>query len=92
MPTEGERLATVETLLHELRDDSREIKDELKRSRGRLHKVEGAVGLLLNRDKVRADIARDRNKKNDRAIQLLIGLAAFGAIIVPLLTHFIGGS
>ena len=56
------------------------------------HKVEGAVGLLLNRDKVRADIARDRNKKNDRAIQLLIGLAAFGAIIVPLLTHFIGGS
>ena len=92
MPADGERLATVETLLHELRGDLHEVKDELVRSRSRLHKVEGAVGLLLDRDKVRADIAADRNKKTDRRIQLLIGLAAFGAIIVPLLTHFIGGA
>ena len=71
--------------------DVLELGQEIHRARDRLHKVEGAVALLLNRDQVRADVSRERNKQQDRWLRTIVALAAIGAIIEPLLTHFISG-
>jgi hypothetical protein len=91
VPTEGERIATVETVLQEVREDVQEVKQEAYRARDRLHKVEGSIALLVSHDNVRADIAKERAKKTDRRLQAILALAAIGAIIEPLLSHFVHG-
>jgi hypothetical protein len=91
VPTEGERIATVETVLQELRGDVHDVKQEAYRARDRLHKVEGSLALLVTHDNVRAEISKERNKKTDRRLQAILALAAVGAIIEPLLSHFVHG-
>ncbi len=91
MATEGERLATVEAALHELRGDVLEIKQESYRSRERLHKIEGGQALLISRDSVRADVAKDRNKKMDRRLQLVVAVVTLGVFINALFTQFLHG-
>ena len=91
MATEAERLATVEAVLQDVREDVGEIKTETRRTRDRLHKLEGGMSLLLTRDSVTKEMLGERNRHIDRRIQLLIGIAAVGAILEPLLNHFVTG-
>ncbi len=48
MATEGERLATVEAILREVRDDVTEIKQDVAGARKRLHNLEGVSGSFLS--------------------------------------------
>ncbi len=91
MTTEGERLATVEAILHDLRGDVLENTQELHRVRARTHKLEGGMALLLNRDAVRADIAKERNKRVDRRLQVVVAVVTLGVLINALLTQFLTG-
>jgi hypothetical protein len=91
VPTDGERLATLEAVLHALRGDVLELGHEIHRARDRLHKVEGAVALLLNRDKVRADVAAERNKTQNRWLQAIIVFVTLAGVIEPTLIHFFSG-
>ncbi len=91
MATEGERIATLEAVLHELRGDVLDIKQEAYRSRERLHKIEGGQALLIMHDDQRATVAKERNKKQDRRAQLLLVLVTIGVLLEPILSHFVTG-
>ena len=63
-PIEEGRLATVEAVLNELRQDIAQVRQEQERTRGRLHDLEkSAQGLLL--------MQRERIQRDERLFQTL---------------------
>jgi hypothetical protein len=51
VPTDGERLATVEAVLQEIRGDVHDLKIESERTRNRLHNLEGITSAFVNAQK-----------------------------------------
>jgi hypothetical protein len=77
--TEGERLATLEALLWEIRDDVTEVKKEAERTRDRLHKLEGISSSFLAWQKqARADEAAQYRRLGMRiqVLTVVVGVAA----------------
>lgn len=85
MPSDGERIATLEAIIHELRDDISDVKAEVLRSRARLHDLEGATGLLVDTEKVRARDQRDRQRRLEIRLQALTIAVAIAAFAEPFL-------
>ena len=84
MATEDVRVAVLETKLEDLRVDVGELIEESKRTRGRLHDLEGIAGTLVdvNRNREREDQRRERKYTN--RLNLLTALAALAAVVSPL--------
>lgn len=87
MATEGERLATLEAVLREIRDDVDELRDEWQRARARLHNLEGISNTFLAWQKD----AREKEAAQYRRLGLWIGVlsvvVALATIVEPLLYH-----
>lgn len=88
-PTEGERLATIEAVLRELRGDIGERKQEEERTRKRLHELEGAVNLLLEAQKMARRAEANQYRRLELRLQLLTIVVAIGSLVVPLAIAFI---
>jgi uncharacterized protein YlxW (UPF0749 family) len=84
MATEGERLATLETLLWEVRDDVADVKDEVKAARERLHKLEGTSSAFLNWQKDAREKERQQYQRLGRRIQVLSIIVALAAVVAPI--------
>ena len=92
MATEGERLATVEAVLQELRGDVGELRDESLRTRGRLHDLEGLATTLVDQEKVRIRVTKEQQERMRSRIGWLTFAVAFAALLEPFLYHVaIGG-
>jgi hypothetical protein len=90
VPTEGERLAALEQQIFDLRGDIADRKHEEERTRDRLHKIEGTLGMLVDVQKqARAQEARqyDRIKIWLQALTATIALAAFALSLTIGFTH-----
>ena len=91
MRTDGERLATIEQVLQDLRGDVGDVRAEQERTRGRLHKLESTMqGLTI--------LQRERIEQQDRLFKTLglrlkwlsfaISLAGVIVAAVSLIVHF----
>ncbi len=83
MPSEGERIATVEEQVRGLRGDVQELTAEQARTRDRLHKLEGTTAGMVKEAAVRAQLAADAAAKTQRWIQVLAALVALAGIVGP---------
>jgi len=92
MATEGERLATVEAVLQELRSDVGELRAEENRTRGRLHDLEGLASTLVEQERVRIRIKREQQAQLRSRLQILTVVIALAAFLEPILYHLaLGG-
>ena len=92
MATEGERLATVEAVLQELREDVGELKSESQRARGRLHDLEGLASTLVDQERVRIRVTKEQQARMRTRIEVLTFVVACAALLEPFLYHLaVGG-
>jgi len=89
MQPEEVRVAVLETKLDALHSDVTELIAESKRTRGRLHDLEGIASVLVNVNKQRAKDEQRRERKYTRRLNLLTALAAVAAVVSPILVAFI---
>lgn len=90
MPTDGERIATVEEQVRGLRDDVQELTTEQGKTRERLHKLEATTAGMVKEASVRAQVAADAAQKTQRWIQALAALVALAGLIGPVIYAGIG--
>lgn len=92
MATEGERLATVEAVLQELRADVGELRREENRTRGRLHDLEGLASTLVEQERTRIRVTKEQQEALRLRLQILTVVIALSVFLEPILTHLaIGG-
>lgn len=91
MPTEGERLATVEAVLHELREDMSESRHEQERNRKRLHDLEGLAQMLVSQEKQRSRDTRENQQRTHRRLELLTIVLLISTVLDPFIYHAIIG-
>ena len=91
MATEAERIATVEAVLREVRDDVVEIKQETTRTRQRLHSLEGISSSFLSWQKEAREGEKRQYQRLGIRIQVLTVVVGIAAVISPFLYHLSGG-
>ncbi len=91
MPSADERLATVETLLWEIRDDVTEVKQEAARTRDRLHKLEGVSALFVETQKENRRKEDAQYRRLTAHLQMMGLLFAALLFIEPFLYHYAVG-
>lgn len=87
MPSDPERIATIEQIVLEIRGDILERKDEEGRTRDRLHKLEGLVGMMVERDKDVKVATEVRHRRMELRVQMLTATVAVVGIVEPFLYH-----
>ena len=87
MPTEGERLASVEQQIIDLRGDIADRKSEEERTRKRLHDIEGIMGLLVDQQKRNREQEATQYRRMELRLQVLTIVIAFAALAEPFLYH-----
>ena len=91
MSTPDARIARVEQLLADLKDDVQEMKDETLRTRTRLHDLEGISGVLVEQEKLRRRATQARDRLYLRRLQLLTIVVAVATPLEPFLYHLANG-
>jgi hypothetical protein len=91
VPTDGERLATVEAVLHEIRADVTELRTESLRSRTRLHNLEGVAGAFLDMQTQNRRREAEQYQRLGVRIQIAGIAIGIGAIIVPIIIALLLG-
>ncbi len=91
MPTDVERLATVEAVLLSIRDDVREVKDEVERSRARLHKLEGISNSFLSWQQEARRGEKEQYRRLGLRIQVLTVVVGIAAVIAPIVSVLLVG-
>lgn len=90
MYPEGERIAALEQQIIDLRHDIADRKHEEERTRDRLHKIEGTMGMLVDVQKqARLQEARQYRRLEVRLQAMTIAVAVAG-IIGPLVYAGVG--
>jgi hypothetical protein len=91
VPSDGERLATIEQVLKDVRDDIHDVREEQKEDHHRLRNVEEATTQLVGehkRTQERRELEMRRLGVRIQWLTLVVALASFGAgIAIALLTH-----
>ena len=88
MPTDGERLATIEAVILEIRGDVSDLKVEAARTRDRLHNLEGIAGAFVSAQ-------HENRRQEDRQYRRLgtrIGIAGVlltAAVLLSPLLHLL---
>ena len=90
-PSEGERLAVVETEVRGLRDDVQALTVEQERTRQRLHSLEGTVQGVVKTAAGRAEEAARSAARTQRWVQILTFVVAFAAVVVSIIVAVHGG-
>ncbi len=91
MPTSDARLAKVEAVLLEVREDVAEIKMEALRTRDRLHKLEGVSTLFVQTQKESRRSEEAQYQRLGLRIQVLTLVIATAAIVVPVIVILLSG-
>ncbi len=91
MATEAERLATLEALLWEIRDDVTEVKQEAARTRDRRHKLEGVSALFVEPQKENRRKEDAQYKRLTSHLQMVALFFAGLLFVEPFLYHFAVG-
>lgn len=91
MATEGERIATLEAVIADLRGDVGEVKQEQLRNRTRLHNLEGLAGTLVEQEKRRNRDTAQHEARVNRTLQVLAAVVAIATFAEPFLYHAAGG-
>lgn len=91
MTTPDARIAKVEQLLSDLKDDVREMRDETLRTRGRLHDLEGIAGVLVEQEKLRRRATQARDRRFGRRLQVLTVVVMVATLAEPFLYHLANG-
>ena len=91
MPTDAERLATIEQVVRDVRDDVRELRAEQKADHHRLRAVEASTLVLVKAQKDTRDRRDLQLRRLAIRVQWLTLAVAFGSFalgaVVALLTH-----
>lgn len=90
MPPDGERLATLEAAVSDLRADVQAMSAQLDRSRTRLHNLEGFAQAYLDAQKANRRQEDRQYRRMAQAIQfggLCMALAMVVLTVVTLLLH-----
>lgn len=90
MPTDSERLAALEVHLLGIREDVRAIREEEKRTRGRLHDMEKVTAGLL-------ELQKEMHRTNERKLRaitlgiqwagLFVGASMVALAVVNIVLH-----
>ena len=91
MTSPDARLARVETLLADLKEDMGDLKSEGQGTRRRLHDLEGVSNMLVEQEKLRREATGDRQRRLELRIEVLAAVVAVVAIAEPFLYHLAGG-
>ena len=91
MTTPDARIAKVEQLLSDLKDDVREMRDETLRTRGRLHDLEGIAGVLVEQEKLRRRATQARDRRFGLRLQVLTVVVMVATLTEPFLYHLANG-
>jgi len=92
VPTDGERIVALETLMGEIRGDVQELNAESRRTRGRLHDVEGILGTLVDQEKVRIQVTKESQRRMRTRLEVLTVVVGLAAVLEPFLYHLaVGG-
>jgi hypothetical protein len=86
--TEGERIATVEQIARDIRDDQRAFGVEQERARKRLHELESTVQGLVIAASADAQLTRRRQRALEIRLQILTVVIALAAIFEPFIYHY----
>jgi len=91
LPTDPERLATIEQVLRDIRDDLRDLRAEQKADHHRLRAVEHSVVLLVDEQKQTRDRRDYQLRRLGVKVQWLTLAVATGSfalgVVVALLAH-----
>jgi hypothetical protein len=91
LPTDPERLATIEQVLRDIRDDLRDLRAEQKADHHRLRAVEHSVVLLVDEQKQTRDRRDYQLRRLGVKVQWLTLAVAAGSfalgVVVALLAH-----
>lgn len=87
MPEERERIAALEQQIIDLRGDIADRKHEEERTRDRLHKVEGLLGMLVDQAKQNRQHEANQYRRMELRLQALTVVIALAAILEPFLYH-----
>jgi predicted nucleic acid-binding Zn-ribbon protein len=85
--TEGERIATTEQAVRDIRDDIQAWSREQERTRQRLHDIEATVRGLALASKIAEDATKQRQRSLELRLQALTVVIAAAAIAEPFLYH-----
>ena len=90
MATDGERIATLEQLGRDIRDDIGAWTHEQERTRHRLHELEATVrGLVLASD-IAVKNTDKRQWRMELRVQVLTLVVGIGAVASPLIVYLSG--
>ena len=89
-PSEGERLAVVETEVRGLRDDVQALTVEQERTRQRLHSLESTTQGLVKMSAGRAQQAAAQAARTQRWVQILTLVVAIAAVVVSIVVGLHG--
>lgn len=91
VPSDGERLATIEQVLRDVRDDVRDLRAEQKDDHHRLRTVEATTAQLVDEQKRTQDRRDFQLRKLGVKIQWLTLVVALGSfalgVAIALLAH-----
>jgi len=90
LPTDAERVAVLETKLDELGRDVRELATEERRTRKRLHDLEGIAGALVDLNRQRSREAHRRQRRIEWWLRIIATFVAVAAFVEPLVYRAIG--
>jgi hypothetical protein len=91
VPTEGERLATVEAILHDIRGDVLDLKQETTEARKRLHKVEGIAGAFMDTQQENRRKEAEQYRRLGLRISYLTVVVGAAAILAPIVLVLLTG-
>ena len=91
LTTPDARIARVEQLLADLKEDVQEMRDETLRTRTRLHDLEGIAGVLVEQERIRRRATQLRDRRFGRRLQVLTAVVALTGLVEPLLYHLANG-
>lgn len=91
MTTEGERLATVEAVLLELRADVGDLKQEQLNTRNRLHKLEGISALFMETQRENRRKEAEQYKRLTSHLQVIALVITVLLFLEPFIYHFVVG-
>jgi hypothetical protein len=86
-----ERLATVESVLLDVRDDVRDIRGEIKLNRERIASLEGVASSFLNWQQDAREGERKQYQRLGFRIQILTVIVGLAAVVSPVVAVLLVG-
>ena len=87
MTSDSERIATLEAHVADIRSDVAELVQEERRTRKRLHDLEGVAGALVDLNRQRSREAARRQKRIEWWLRVIATAVAVLAFLEPFVYH-----